>query len=245
MTKNKNAYFIYTKNEEQLRNIAFESIKKLRSGITNGIQVDRNLDVYTALPGEKLPLEDVDGIVGTLVQDYSVVLMDCDFNTPAEYFGVAQEIYIVQTMDILTIQPMTAFLRDLKAKDILKPEKIRIVINKEIRVRGLTAKAIIGGLAFYNDPAMSFMTELFNKETVKYCIIPFEEDVCARYLEGVMDCEISINGYSKNFNAKLKELAGMVYPLLGNKYKPMGDYGGNNKFSTNMNNTLEQMKNRY
>lgn len=245
LTTNRNSYYIYTKNEEQLRNIAFESIKKLRSGITNGIQVDRNLDVYTALPGDKLPLEDVDGIVGTLVQDYSVVLMDCDFNTPAEYFGVAQEIYIVQTMDILTIQPMTAFLRDLKAKDILKPEKIRIVINKEIRVRGLTAKAIIGGLAFYNDPAMSFMTELFNKETVKYCIIPFEEDVCARYLEGVMDCEISINGYSKNFNAKLKELAGMVYPLLGNKYKPMGDYGGNNKFSTNMNNTLEQMKNRY
>lgn len=245
LTTNRNSYYIYTKNEEQLRNIAFESIKKLRSGVTNGIPVDKNLDVYTALPGDKLPLNDIDGIISTLVQNYSAVLIDADFNTPAEYFGISQEIYIVQTMDILTIQPMTAFLRDLKAKEILKPEKIRIVVNKEIRVRGLTAKAIIGGLAFYNDPAMSFMTELFNKENVKYCIIPFEEDVCSRYLEGVMDCEISINGYSKNFNTKLKELANMVYPLLGNKYKPMGDYGGNNKFSPNMNNTLEQMKNRY
>ena len=169
LTTNRNSYYIYTKNEEQLRNIAFESIKKLRSGITNGIQVDRNLDVYTALPGDKLPLDDIDGIISTLVQNYSIVLMDCDFGTPAEYFGIAQEIYIVQTMDILTIQPMTAFLRDLKAKDVLKPEKIRIVINKEMKIRGLTPKAIIGGLAFYNDPAMSFMTELFNKETVKYC----------------------------------------------------------------------------
>ena len=80
---------------------------------------------------------------------------------------------------------------------------------------------------------------------VKYCIIPFEEEVCSRYLEGVMDCEISINGYSKNFNIKLKELANMVYPLLGNKYKPMGDYSSNYKFSPNMNNTLEQMKNKY
>lgn len=245
LTTNRNSYYIYTKNEERLRNIAFESIKKLRSGITNGIQVDRYLDVYTALPGDKLPLNDVDGIISTLVQNYSIILIDSDFNTPVEYFGIAQEIYIVQTMDILTIQPMTAFLRDLKAKDILKPEKIKVVINKEMRVRGLTTKAIIGGLAFYNDPAMSFMTELFNKESVKYCTIPFEEDVCARYLEGVMDCEISINGYSKSFNMKLKELANMVYPLLGNKYKPIGNYSSNNKFSTNVNNTLEQMKNKY
>ena len=245
LTTNRNSYYIYTKNEEKLRHIAFESIKKLRSGVTNGISVDKNLDVYTALPGDKLPLEDADGIISTLVQNYSVVLMDCDFNTPAEYFGVAQEIYIVQTMDILTIQPMTAFLRELKAKDVLKPEKIRIVINKEMRVRGLTAKAIVGGLAFYNDPAMSFMTELFNKDNVKYCTIPFEEDVCSRYLEGVMDCEISINGYSKNFNIKLKELANMVYPLLGNKYRPIGDYSANNKFSPNINSTLEQMKNKY
>lgn len=245
LTTNRNSYYIYTKNEEQLRNIAFSSIVNLKQGTAKGITVDRYLDIYTGLPGEKLPIDYVDEIVSTLVQNYSIVLMDCDFNTPADYFGVSQEVYIVQTMDILTIQPMTAFLRDLKAKDILKPEKIRIVINKEIRVRGLTAKAIVGGLAYYNDPAMSFMTELFNKDTVKYCSIPFEQDVYARYLEGVMDCEITINGYSKAFNSKLKELTSMVYPLLGNKYKPMGDYYGNNKFSPNMNNTLEQMKNKY
>ena len=245
LTTNRNSYYIYTKNEEKLRNIAFESIKKLRSGITSGITVDKYLDVYTALPGDRVPLEDVNGIISTLVQNYSVVLMDCDFNTPVEYFDVAQEVYIVQTMDILTIQPMTAFLRDLKAKDVLKSDKIRIVINKELKVRGLTTKAIIGGLAFYNDPAMAFMTELFNKDTVKYCTIPFEEETYSKYLEGVMDCEITINGYSRNFNIKLKELANMIYPLLENKYKPVGEYSSNYKFSANMNNTLEQMKNRY
>ena len=245
LTTNRNSYYIYTKNEEQLRNIAFESIKKLRSGITSGISVDRYLDVYTALPGDSLPLNDVEGIISTLLQNYSIVLMDCDFNTPAEYFGVSQEIYIVQTMDILTIQPMTAFLRDLKAKEILKPEKIRVVINKELRVRGLTAKILIGGLSSYNDPAMAFMTKLFDRDTVRYCTIPFEEETYAKYLEGVMDCEITISGYSKMFNMKLKELANMVYPLLENKYRPLGDYSSNNKFSANMNNTLEQMKNKY
>lgn len=245
LTTNRNSYYIYTKNDEKLRNTAFESIKKLRSGMTNGIVVDKFLDVYTALPGDKIPFEDVDGIMSTLVRNYSVVLMDCDFNTPVEYFSVAQELYVVQTLDILTIQPMTAFLRDLKAKDVLKQEKIRIVINKMVKVRGLTPKAIIGGLAFYNDPAMAFMTELFNKDTVTYCTIPFEEETYSRYLESIMECEISTNGYSRDFNVQLKELANMVYPLLEKKYKPVGDYSSNYKFSANMNNTLEQMKNRY
>ena len=171
--------------------------------------------------------------------------MDCDFSTPVEYFGATQEIYIVQSLDILTIQPMTAFLRDLKSKEILREEKIRVIINKEVRVRGLTPKAIIGGLAFYNDPSMSFMTELFNKDNVKYCTVPFDEITYIKYLENVMDCEISTNGYSREFNMKMKELASMVYPLIGNKYKPVGDYSSNNRFSSNMNSTLEQMKRNY
>ena len=245
LTTNRNSYYIFTNNDEKLRGIAYESIKKLRSGIASGISVDRNLDVYTALPGDSVPLEDVDNILSTLVQNYSLVLMDCDFNTPGDYFGATQEIYVVQSLDILTIQPMTAFLRELKAKDLLREEKIRVVINKEVRVRGLTPKAIIGGLAFYNDPSMSFMTELFNKDTVKYCTIPFDEVTYSKYLENVMDCEISTNGYSREFNMKMKELGSMVYPLIGNKYKPAGDYSYNNTFSSNMNNTLEQMKRNY
>lgn len=245
LTTNRNSYYIFTNNDEKLRGIAYESIKKLRSGIASGISVDKNLDVYTALPGDDIPLGDVDNILSTLVQNYSLVLMDCDFTTPAEYFGATQEIYVVQSLDILTIQPMTAFLRELKAKDVLREEKIRIVINKEVRVRGLTPKAIIGGLAFYNDPSMSFMTELFNKDTVKYTTIPFDETTYAKYLENVMDCEISTGGYSREFSMKIKELANMVYPLIGNKYKPMGDYSYNNTFSSNMNNTLEQMKRNY
>ena len=246
LTTNRNSYYIFTNNDEKLRGIAYESIKKLRSGIASGISADKNLDIYTALPGDRVPLEDVDNILSTLVQNYSLVLIDCDFSTPTEYFGAVQEIYIVQSLDILTIQPMTAFLRDLKAKDVLREEKLRIVINKEVRVRGLTPKAIIGGLAFYNDPSMSFMTELFNKDTAKYCTIPFDEITYAKYLENVMECEISTNGYSREFNMKMKELANMVYPLIGNKYKQPGEYTSSyNTFSSNMNNTLEQMKRNY
>ena len=245
LTLNRNAYYIYTKNEEELRSIAYDSIKRLKEGILNGIAVDKYLDVYTSLPGDKFSIDEAKEILSTLAQNYSVVLMDCDFNTPDEYFRIAKEIYIVQTMDIFTIQPMTAFLRDLKAKDILDQEKIKVIINKEMKVKGLTSKVIIGGLSNYNDPAMAFMTELFDKDNIKYCTIPFDMEVCSKYLEGVMNCEVTINGYSKTFNTKLKELANMVYPLVGNKNKMKPNYPSNSGFSENMNNTLEQMKNRY
>ena len=172
--------------------------------------------------------------------------MDCDFETNYGYLKNAQEIYLVQSFDILTIQPLTAFLRNLKSKNILDPQKLRVVLNKVLRVRSVTERTIIGGMAYYNDPAMSFMTELFDKDNVKYCSIPFEEQTYSRYLEGLVNCEISINGYSKNFLASLDKLSNMVYPLLSNSANSgkLNSYNSNG-FSSNMNNTLNKMKNNY
>lgn len=247
LTKNKNSYYIYTQNEEPLRKTAYSCINKLRNGEVDGIQVNKNLTVYTTLPEENQDFEDYENILKTLVQNYSLVLMDCDFETPYGYFKNTQELYLVQSFDILTIQPLTAFLRDLKSKNILDPEKVRIVLNKVLRVRSVTERMIIGGMAFYNDPAMSFMTELFNKDNVKYCTIPFEEETYSRYLEGLVNCEISTNGYSKNFMISLEKLSNMVYPLLSNNDKQMGKINAYqpNGFSNNMNETLNKMKKNY
>lgn len=51
-------------------------------------------------------------------------MIDTDFLTPVGYFKQSQETYLVQTLDVLTIQPLTAFLRELKAKNILNEKKI-------------------------------------------------------------------------------------------------------------------------
>ena len=242
-TQNKNAFYIYTKNEETLRKVAYASIDNLRSGRPEGIEVNKNLTVYTSLPGEGNGLEDFENVLSTLAQNYSVILIDSDFETNHGYFDKSQEIYLVQSMDILTIQPLTAFLRDLKSEGILSQDKLRIIINKELNVKMLSSKAIVGGLAYYNAPSMSFMTELFNKDTIRYYSIPFDIDVYSKYLEGIVECEISINKYSKEFISYLKNLANVVYPLMNNKTNT--SYSGNNAFSANTNNTLNMMKNRY
>ena len=245
-TKNKNSYYIYTKNEEELRKVAANSLENLIQGQAKGINVNRNLTVYTSLPSERDSLENVGPILETLVRSHNLVLIDCDFDTPIGYFDNAQEIYLVQSLDVLTIQPLTAFLRELKAKNVLDQNKIKIILNKYVKVRGISEKTIIGGMAFYNDPAMSFMTELFDRNVVKYISIPFEQDIYTRYLESVINCDISIKGYSKTFMQVLKELSNMVYPMVpgNNTYRPQAPTY-NAGFSTSMNNTLNQMKRKY
>ncbi len=240
-TQNRNSYYIYTDNEEKLRNVAAHSIDNLANGIANGIKVNNNLTVYTSLPDEGQAIVNSDKILETLLKNHSLILIDTDFKTPLGYFEKSQETYLVQTLDILTIQPLTAFLRDLKSKNILDEKKLRVIINKAVKIKGITEKTIIGGMAYYNDPAMSFMTELFDRTLMRYVSIPFEEETYIRYLQGVIDCKISLKGYSKLFMQTLKELSNMVYPLT-NTYRPQSI---NNGFSANMNNTLNQMRNNY
>ena len=257
-TQNKNAYYIYTKNDEDLRRTAVNSLENLMNGKAEGIKVNSNLSVYTNIPSQNEEIKNSHSIMENLVRNHSLILIDCDFNTPVEYFANAQELYLVQSMDVLTIQPLTEFLRELKIKNALEESKIRIVLNKILRVRGVTGKNIIGGMSNYNDPEMSFMTELFDRNTVKVAAqIPFDEDVYAKYLESLIECEIKLNGYPKEFKAKLTTLAETIYPLLPNnnnngkknKKNSRQGYSSNNQypnsFSSGMNDTLNSMRNRY
>ena len=251
LTKNKNAYYVYTDNQEELRQTAISSIPNLINGIVEGIVVNKNLSVFTTLPNENDVINNYSEILETLIKNYSLILLDCDFETNFGYFKEAQEIYLVQSFDVLTIQPLTVFLRDLKAKNILNPEKLRIILNKSLRVRNVTDKLIIGGISVYNDPAMSYMTELFNKDLIKYCSIPFEEQTYSRYLEGLVECKISLKGYSKKFLMYLSKLGNMVYPLINSMpQKSMSNYNNiyknsESKFTNQMNETLNKMKNKY
>ena len=248
LTKNRNAYYMYTDNNPELTGAAYNCIENLRRGIAEGIPINKNLTIYTSLPDEVEGLKDYENIVETLLNNYSLVLLDCDFDTEYEYFNVVQEIYLVQSLDVLTIQPLTAFLRELKAKDVLDPNKIRIVINKHVRLNKMSDKMLIEGMSSYNDPSMSFMTELFNSNNVKYTIIPFDQQAYTKYLDSLVDCKFSLRGYSKNMLQSLNKLGNMVFPLINNKpvKEKNNKYNNyNNNFSTGTSNTLNKMKKKY
>ena len=254
-TQNKNAYYIYTKNDDDLRKLAINSIDNLKNGSPQGIMVNTRLNAYTTIPSQNEDIYNSRPILETLIKNYQLVLIDCDFNTPLEYFENSQEIYLVQTMDVLTIQPLTEFLRELKIKNVLVESKIRIILNKMLKIKGITGKSIVGGMSNYNDPEMSFMTELFDRNMVKTVAqIPFDEDVYRIYLESIIECDkndINPSKYPKEFKQILNNLAEVIYPLLPNntynnekKNKKRG-YQYNNSFSENMNNTLDSMRKKY
>ena len=244
MTKSKNAYYIYTNNEEKLRNIAKNCMDNLQRGVTEGIKVNKNLTIYTEMPGDERDYK-IETILTALLNRYSAVLIDTDFETDPEIFAKAQEIYLVQTMDVLTIQPLTAFLRNLKSKGILAPEKLKIVINKSERVRNLNVKTLIGGMSCYNSPNMTYMTELFDRDNIMFCEIPFEVQNYIKYLESLVNCSISLNGYTKTFLESLRQLANMVYPLVGRQNYSGGKNENREPFSSQVNETLSRMKSRY
>ena len=107
---------MFTDNDQKLMSIAGESIRNLAQGNIAGVDVNKNLTVFTSLPGDDRELENFDTILQTLDNNYSAVLMGCDFDTNINYFVKSTEIYLVQSMDALTIQPLTLFLSELKLK---------------------------------------------------------------------------------------------------------------------------------
>lgn len=249
-TSNKNSYYIYTKNEESLRKNAINSFQNLIMGNPYGVQVNSNLTVYTGIPSGNEQIKNFGPILQTLAKNHTCVLIDCDFTTPKEYFANAQELYLVQSMDILTIQPLTAFLRELKSKNALDANKISVIINKVLKLRGITTKNIIGGMAYYNDPEMSFMTELFDRNNVSYFEVPFMEEVYTKYLSGIVDCEISLSNYPKEFKNIIKGLAEKIYKLaprqaISKHKKERIEPSYATSFSSSMNNTLNNMKKKY
>ena len=247
LTKNRNAYYIYTKNEEELRQRTNYTFSNLKIGKANGIQVHRNLTVYTSPMENEENLKDVEPVIETLARNHTLILMDCDFTTPMRYFKYAQEIYLVQSMDILTIQPLTAFVRQLKDKNMFDESKARVVLNKFVRTKEINEGILIGGISIYNDPGMTVRKELFNRRNVEYVTIPFELKTYLRYLDGLVICDVSLKGYSKEFMQSLKNLGDMVYKTGKNKVKYMPPSVKNNSggFSSNMNNTLNQMRKNY
>ena len=249
LTQNRNSYYIYTKNEEELRNQSNYMMKNLKSGKANGIPEHKNLTIYTSPFENDENIEAVEPIVETLLSMHTVVLMDCDFSTPMRYFKYAQEIYLVQSMDILTIQPLTAFLRQLSDKGMFEETKVRVVLNKFIRTKEISEEILIGGISIYNDAAMTVRKELFNRKTVRHITIPFDLKSYLRYLDGLVTCDVSLKGYTKEFIQCLQSLAGMVYKTGKKeaKYAPpsIKNNSSNNGFSPRMNNTLNQMKRNY
>ncbi len=216
VTRNKDTYFIYAINNENNRETAAKSLSLLAKGKDCPLEVNR-ISVYTGIPGQ-VSKENVDymKMIEIAKHKHSVVLVDCDFDTPLEFFKICQNIYVVQDMDTLNLQPVTSFLRELKYRGV-NLEKAKVVINKHLKC-ALPAKKVIEGLTYYSNPEMTIYDELFEK-SIGYYILPFDEHNFRKYVEGLYLCKINYADFTEDFKEALEHLVSSVYPIGPSKSK--------------------------
>lgn len=221
MTKKRDSYILYTYDNEGKRAIAAESLKYASNGMNEPL-VYGKFSIYTSMPGEDRKQYNAAKLMETVSSHNNVVFVDCDFSTPADYYRLAQEIYVIQDMDILNINQITMFLRELKSRGI-PMSKVKIVVNKHIRC-ALTAKDIIDGIATYTSPDLRMYDELFSSSEMQYFILPFEQENYAKYVEMMYKYTNTFSTFTKEFRDNLAILANNIYPIgmsksSGNTYK--------------------------
>ncbi|MDD3303768.1 MAG: hypothetical protein PHP54_02510 [Clostridia bacterium] len=209
ITRKRDSYTIYTYDNEGKRNIAAESMRYASNGLNEPLVYEK-LSIYTAMPGEDRKTYNASLVVDTIMQHNSVILMDTDFTTPADYFRLCQEIYVVQDMDILNINQLTIFLRQLKAKGI-PMHKVRVIINKHVNC-ALTAKDILDGIATYTSYDLKMYDELFNSSTIPYYILPFDMDNYKKYIEMVFKYSNKFATFTDDFKLSLSRIINSIYP---------------------------------
>ncbi len=212
MTRKRDSYTIYTYDNTGKRNIAGQSLRYASSGKNEPLIYDK-LSIYTAVPGEDRKSYNPNVLVDTIIKNNNVVLIDADFSTPIDYFRRAQDIYVVQDMNVLNIQQITMFLKELKQRGI-GMEKIKIVINKYVDCE-LTSKDIIDGIATYTSYDLKMFDELFNPKKIQYFILPFDVANYKKYVEMVYKYSNKFSTFTKEFQTNLDQIINSIYPTKG------------------------------
>ena len=212
MTRKRDMYTIYTYDNTGKRNIAERSLQFASNGKNEPLVYDK-LSIYTAVPGEDRKSYNPNLLVETIQKNNNVVLIDADFSTPLDYFRLANDIYIVQDMNILNVNQLTMFLRELKQRGI-GMDKIKIVVNKYIDC-SLSSKEIIDGIATYTSYDLKMFDELFNPKRIQYFILPFNVENYKKYIDMVYKYSNKFSSFSKDFQENLNGIINTIYPTKG------------------------------
>ena len=215
LTRKRDSYILYTYDNEGKRSIAAESMKYASNGLNEPL-VYGKLSIYTGVPGEDRKQYNATNVIETAMNNSSVVLIDCDFSTPVDYYRLAQEIYIIQDMDVLNVNQITVFLRELKTRGI-PMNKVRVIINKHVKC-ALTAKDILDGISMYTSPDLKMLDDLFTASEMTYHILPFDQINYTKYVEMMYKYSNTFSSFTKEFKEALDQIVNSIYPIGITKY---------------------------
>lgn len=213
MTRDRSMFYLYNQNDKTLRRRAEECMPKVMDGDDCYLETsNRFLKVYTTLPGT---LTDPrrgykhKAIIETVKSNCNLTIVDADFTTPIDYFDQANEVYLIQDLDLLKMPDATLFLRELKNRG-MDMKKIRIIINKYVKT-SLSQKQIVQTLSSYSDPSMSFYDSVLPSKVTSY-IVPYNLNNYAKYIDSVCNGVLNYKGYSADFIQAIEEIGSAIFP---------------------------------
>ena len=216
MTRDRSMFYLYNQNDRTLRRRAEECMQKVMDGEDCYLETNsRYLKVYTTIPGS---LTDPrrgykhKAIIENVRANCTLTIVDADFTTPIDYFDQANEVYLVQDLDLLKMPDATLFLRELKNRG-LDMKKIKVIINKFVKT-SLTQKQVIQTLSSYSDPSMSFYDTVLPSRVISY-IVPYNLNNYAKYIDSVCSGVLNYKGYSADFMQAIDEIGSAIFPKSG------------------------------
>jgi len=185
-------------------------MKYASNGLNEPLMYEK-LSIYTAAPGEDRKQYNSAKLIETVAANNSIVLIDCDFSTPIDYYRLAQEIYIVQDMNVLNVNLMAVFLKELKSRGI-PMNKVRVIINKHVKC-ALTSKEILDRISTYVSPDLKIVEDLFPAEEMTYYILPFDQENYIKYIEMMYKYTNTFKTFTEGFKENIEQIVNAIYPV--------------------------------
>ncbi len=220
MTKSRGLFWFYENDTRKYRNLVANCMSNLSSGITKPVPIgkNRNLTLFTTVPGG--PEENRKGyrhrnVIDAALKDCSLLLVDCDFTTPFEYFEQAHDIFLVQDLDLIKMVDTKEFLKDLKSAHV-DWNKLKVVFNNMVPSKITSKKLIEDALSYYTDINETYTLEF--EKIRKYVEIPLNPANYVNYIESIGVGRIAYDKFTADFRQAIDELCNMVYtPQSGKK----------------------------
>ena len=221
MTQNRGMYWFYNETMYKKEDVVATCMSSLSNGIATPVQVGKykNLSLYTTIPGgreDNRKSYNHRNVIETAKRNCNLLIIDCDFTTPYEYLDLANEVYIVQDLDLIKVKETKEFFRDLKTRR-MDWSKLRVVMNNMVKCKVTSKKIIKNALTYYSDPSMTF-TEEFD-EIKKYIEIPLNVQNYVNYIEGMQNGKVNYENFTQEFKMAIEQLSIMVYGMTNSKKK--------------------------
>jgi len=219
MTRNRGLYWFYSDDTSKRIDVVANCMSNLSNGIAAPVQVgrSRNLTLYTTVP--KGREDNRKGykhrtVVETAKKNCNLLIIDCDFTTPIEYLEQAQEIFLVQDLDLIKCKETVDFLKDMKSRG-LDWSKLRLVINNEVKSK-ITAKKIRKyALMSYSDPYFTYSEDI--EEIKRFITVPLDPQNYSVYIDAMEQGRIDYDKFTEPLKLAIEDLSTMVYGIPGKK----------------------------